>query len=73
MLARSQGLVREMGIPLKTLRQLLTPDLGMMDVRSRVQSEIAAGLLIGAVHLPKAAGFLERDSRNLGFIRVESS
>ena len=45
----------------------------MVDVRRRVQSEIAAGLIAGVVHFAKPASFLLCDPRNLGLVRVKSS
>ena len=63
----SQRVLCDAGIRfrLQALGQLLTPDLRMMHVRRRVQREIAAGLVAGAVHFAQATGFFLRDPRNL--------
>src|SRR4051812_37955206 len=53
------------------LRQLIAPDARMINIRRGVQGEVAARLVVGAIHCTQAALFFLRDARHLRLVRIE--
>ncbi len=56
-----------------SILQLLAPDVGVVDVGGGVEREVAAGFVIGSIHLAQAALFLFCYARHLGFVDVKRS
>src|SRR5580658_554041 len=71
-LGRIQGRARGFGMSADTLFKLLTPHVRMVDIRRGMQGEIAAGLVVGAIHFPQTALLLLGNARHLRLVGIES-
>jgi hypothetical protein len=51
--------------------QFVAPDIRVINVSRRVQSEVATGFRVGSIHLAQSASLFFGDARNLRFVSVE--
>ena len=66
-----QGGLGEFAIVGDKAAQFLTPDLRMEDIGVGMESEISAGMRIGAIMTHQRTRFFAADARHLGLIGIE--
>src|SRR5579859_1604750 len=66
-----QGCVAGFGMGGDAFLELAAPNVGVINISRRMEREIAAGLVISAIHLTEAALFFFRNARYLRLIGIE--